>query len=116
MTSTFCKIIPMTRCPHCRESCNPLRFLIYTKWTHYRCPKCGKRSEFSTKQLAVLGGIGGGIGGGLASFISRDYGWQGFTALILGLTLLNMLGIWLFLDLNPIKAEQGGDGDAEQAV
>ena len=46
------------RCPYCRAICNPLRFIFYSRWSPYKCPKCGKISEFGMIGLLVSGLIG----------------------------------------------------------
>ena len=38
----------MTKCPYCHTICNPIRFFKYSRWSPYHCPKCDKKSKFST--------------------------------------------------------------------
>ena len=58
--------------------------------------------------MAILGGIGGGLGAGFGSYFIRNYGWESILFLILGFSVLITLMMWLFLSLQPAKAEQGG--------
>lgn len=91
----------ITKCPHCHKKSNPFRFLIYTKWTIYKCGACGKKSSFAQKPLAILGGITGGIAGGLSFQLWKVYGLYTVGLLCIGTTAVTILVMWLFFSLHP---------------
>jgi len=93
----------MTRCPHCNAVSNPLRFIIHSRWTPYKCGNCGRHSRFNTNHLAILGGIGGGLGGGLSGFVLREYGWMGILVLIIAILFLLTIVMWTCLRMSPIE-------------
>ena len=101
----------MTRCPYCNSLCNPLRFLICTKWTPYRCPKCAKRSRLSQKRMIILAGIAGGVGGGVAAELSEGRRWIYLLLMLLILSVIMLLGTWFFCGL---KCEEEKVSGAEE--
>lgn len=95
----------MTNCPHCKKRCNPMRFLLVTKWTPYKCPNCKGKSQFSTYSASVLGGIIGFLSYFLYTYLfsTFDNPWYlNFFITVLPLTSIAILLQWLFFEL---KAE-----------
>ena len=90
------------RCPYCKAICNPLRFILYSRWTPYKCPKCGKNSEFGMVGILLAGIIGMLVAGGL-----YDFGILGFSSsLILGVSIIVLIMFLLKLKKTEKNSEQ----------
>lgn len=64
--------------------------------------------------MAIVGGSVGGLIGGLGSFIGWHHGWLVSLTLILTVTVLVIMGMWLFVKLEPIDGELDNSLDSDQ--
>lgn len=103
---TFLMKQTMTRCPHCDATCHPLRLLSSSNRKPYKCPECGRCSDFNKGHMAILVGISCGLGGGTAVHVLNHFGWIGLLVfyLLLAFSLATVKS--LFLKLRPIGAAQ----------
>jgi len=96
----------MTRCPYCRALCNPLRFVMYSRWSPYSCPQCGEKSKFRTGGAAIL--IGTVVG--VLTAISHSLSALVRMPLILAAILMAM---WSLLKLHPIHEQKNPNKKVE---
>ena len=85
----------MSRCPYCQKIANPLRFFSYSRWSPYRCPGCGKKSEFGMLGLIISGTLGAVV----ATIAEGVFDLPLIATIVVGIVII--LGLMNLLKLRP---------------
>jgi hypothetical protein len=95
----------MSRCPYCKRAANPLRFVTYSRWSPYRCGKCGKKSKLSIWGITIIASLGAGLAAPLYPMWPTGIAW--LCAVLVGI----ILAMWLCLKLHPIAPIEDSEQD-----
>jgi len=92
----------MTTCPKCNAKCNPLKFLMVSKWSPYVCKRCKTNSDFPLKQNIILGLVIGLLFGILSYLLSKLIG--GFSIIVTVILILILIPLiqYYFMDLEKV--------------
>ncbi len=77
-----------------------------TRWTPYKCPRCGQTSTVPGWQMGLVGGIGGGLGGGLGVPLIHLCGWWSLLLLVFIVGALATWSMMLFCHFTPTQNEK----------
>lgn len=96
----------MTTCPNCNANCNPLKFLLISRWSPYVCSKCKTKSDFSLKQNVVLGLVIGLFFGLLSLLMVNMIGAVGMIVAIILIILIVPFYQYYFMKLEIIDKDK----------
>ncbi len=92
----------MARCPSCNAPINPLRLVTYTRWTPYRCLRCGERSRFASSEAVLVVVVVFGLVGTIWRQIFPVHGALALALHLVGLYLLTLFFYWSWVSLEPV--------------
>lgn len=95
----------MARCPKCNQNCNPLKFLLISKWSPYVCSKCKARSDFTFRQNVILGLVTGLLFGILSLLLVKKIGAVGMIISIILIILIVPVYQYYFMKLQLIEKD-----------
>ncbi len=93
----------MTTCPQCGAKCNPVRFLMVSKWTPYVCGECNTKSDFPLKQSIMLGLAAGLLFGIISYFLAKVIG--GFSVIIAVIFVIILIPLIQYYFINLEKVD-----------
>ncbi len=96
----------MTTCPNCNARCNPLRFLLVSKWSPYICRDCKARSDFSLRHNILLGLVTGLLFGLLSFFLVKRIGALGMIVSLILIILIVPFYQYYFMELKITDKEK----------